>query len=321
MREVYYVLMIALLFLIVPAAWAGVEEFNGRWNLAVPNEARSRAWWLEVSGAGSGKLAGRFVGAPGGQMDTVPEIKIEGSELVWVFERNYIGQPKQAASRGVYRARLVDGGLTGHFMVEGKPESKLEFKGKRAPVIKDVDDGKWKAAAPVELFNGRDMSGWRSQFPGRPLEWYMDNGSLKNRDRAGDIVSSAKFWNFRLHIEYRVADKSNSGIGLRGRYEVQIYGDHGQPPSGHGNGALYSRIVPAVNATLPAKEWQVFDITLIGRQLTVVLNGKTLIDKREIEGPTAMSTDPHEDQPGPISLQGDHGPVEFRKITVTPLVR
>jgi len=142
---------------------------------------------------------------------------------------------------------------------------------------------------------------------------------MKNNDGAGDITSTGKFWNFDLRVEFRVAQKSNGGIGLRGRYEVQIYGDHGEPPTLHGNGALYSLIVPAVNATRPPGEWQVFEIRLVGRQVSVVLNGKTLIDKREIEGFTAMVTDPNEDQPGPLTLQGDHGPVEFRKITVWPL--
>jgi len=102
---------------------------------------------------------------------------------------------------------------------------------------------------------------------------------------------------------------------------VQIFGDYGEPPSGHGNGALYSRIAPSVNATRPPSEWQTFDIRLIGRQLTVVLNGKTIHDKVTVEGLTAMATDPDEDKPGPLTLQGDHGPVEFRKITVTPLSR
>ena len=124
-----------------------------------------------------------------------------------------------------------------------------------------------------------------------------------------------------MHIEFRVANKSNSGIGLRGRYEVQIDGDFGVAPSKHSSGALYSRIAPAVNALLPPEAWQTFDIRFIGREVTIKLNGKTIIDRKQVEGYTAMATDPREDQPGPIMLQGDHGPVEFRKVTATPLVR
>ncbi|HSW49486.1 MAG TPA: DUF1080 domain-containing protein, partial [Bryobacteraceae bacterium] len=106
-----------------------------------------------------------------------------------------------------------------------------------------------------------------------------------------------------------------------GRYEVQIQDDYGKPPSIHSNGALYSRIAPSVNACKAAGQWQSFDITLIGRDLTVVQNGTKIIDRQAVEGLTAMGHDPNEGEPGPLSLQGDHGPVEFRNIVLTPLVR
>ena len=298
-------------------------RFNGRWNLSVEGDPRGRAWWLQVENAGRPDIRGKFVGAPGGQVDEIPVIRLEGRALVWEFERNYRRGPAagQQKTKGVYRARIVNEQLVGGLEVEGHPEANRTFTGKRAPKITESDDGTWVEDTPVELFNSRDLSGWYVKAPGRPMEWFVQDGILTNGERAADIVSEAKFWNFKLHVEYKVAAKSNSGIGLRGRYEIQIYGDHGMPPSSHGNGALYSRIAPAVNATLPPEHWQTFDITLIGRTLTVVLNGKTLMEKAEVEGLTAIAIDPEEDQPGPFILQGDHGPVEFRKITVTPLKR
>jgi hypothetical protein len=108
---------------------------------------------------------------------------------------------------------------------------------------------------------------------------------------------------------------------LRARYEVQILDDYGRPANTHGNGALYSRILPSENASKPAGEWQTYDIRLVGRQVTVVLNGRKVIDKGEIEGLTAIASDANEGQPGPLILQGDHGPVEFRAIVLTPLVK
>jgi hypothetical protein len=297
------------LVLLAAAGYAGVDEFNGRWNLRVPEEPRGRAWWLEVSGAGTPRIAGRFVGAPGGQVDEIPVIRTEGNELVWEFERQQ--------SKLVYRARIENGKLIGHRQLG---DARMEFTGKRAPAIQDKDDGTWKPGRTVELV-GSDMGGWTANVRGRGVEWDVRNAIMSNRERAGDIGSKAKFWNFKLHAEFRIGSGSNSGIGLRGRYEVQIYEDHGKPASKGGNGALYSRIVPTVNASKPAGEWQTFDITLIGRTLTVVLNGTTLIGRREVEGPTAMSTDPDEESPGPITLQGDHGLVEFRKLTITPLSR
>jgi hypothetical protein len=302
---------------------AAPPDFNGRWNLTLSNDPRGRAWWLEVEGAGTPAIRGRFVGAPGGQMDVIPSIRLEGNELVWVFERIYRRNVEDRQKvKGIYRARLGNGRLAGSFEVEGRPGSRVEFTGKRAPKLAETDDGSWKPGKPIELVNGRDFTGWTTKVRGRSInEWRVENGILTNGKGAPDITSDARFWNFRLHIEYRLAHHSNSGVGLRGRYEVQIFGDYGEPVSLHGNGALYSRILPTVNASKPPMEWQTFDIALVGREVTIVLNGVTIIDHKEIEGLTAMATDPNEDQPGPITLQGDHGVVEFRSVTVTPLTR
>ena len=74
----------------------------------------------------------------------------------------------------------------------------------------------------------------------------------------------------------------------------------------------------ALDATKPAGEWQTFDITFVGRKLTVVLNGKTIQDGVTVEGITGGAINPYEDEPGPLMLQGDHGKVRFRNIVVTP---
>lgn len=315
--------LLTLFLVSAVSAWpaAGPADFNGRWILKVDQEPRGRVWWLKVSGAGTPALAGDFVGAPGGQVDRIPRMTVSpGGELIWEFDAVY-DRDKKGSSKGIYRARLQGANLTGWLEVDG--QTRLRFQGRRAPEIRDTDDGKWVKQKPVELFNGKDLEGWTVTAANRSIaEWVVEQGVLKNgKGKAPDIATNTRFWNFDLHIEFRVAQHSNSGIGLRGRYEVQIFGDHGEAPTKHGNGALYSRIVPAINATLPPESWQTFDIRFIGREVTVVLNGKTLIDKRDVEGYTAMATDPNEDQPGPLSLQGDHGPVEFRKVTITPLVR
>ena len=293
--------VLIMLAFALPAA-----DFNGRWIFTVEGDPRGRAWWLEVEGAGTSAARGAFVGAPGGQVDEITKLSVSGDELLWEVKDNR------------YRAHLEGAKLVGR-----QENLARTFTGLRAPVIKDVDDGKWIKQKPVELFNGKDLTGWRVTVPDRSIsEWKVENGVLKNgAGKAPDIASLDKFWNFDLHLEFRVAQHSNSGVGLRGRYEVQIYGDHGEPLSKHSNGALYSRIAPAVNATLPPEDWQAFDIRFIGRQATIKLNGKTLIDRQDVHGYTAIATDPHEDQPGPLMLQGDHGPVEFRKVTITPLAR
>jgi hypothetical protein len=146
------------------------KDFAGRWDIEVPGETRSRAWWLEVSGVGTPKLKGRFVGAPGGNMDDIPEISIKAGELKFVFERNYSGK-KDARQRGVYRARLVKGQLDGTYAVEGQNRPAQKWIGRRAPIIRDKDDGSWKPGVPVALFNGKDLAGWKAMVANRELGW------------------------------------------------------------------------------------------------------------------------------------------------------
>lgn len=300
-----------LLFLGLTASvtFAADKDFNGRWNLMVDKEPRGRVWWLEVTGAGTPSIAGRFVGAPGGQMDPIPAIAIDGKQLKWTFER--------AGKKLTWLATLNKDTLTGQQTVDGNPT--LTFRGVRAPLIRDKDNSSWKPGKPEDLM--RSLDGWIPTFPGRPMEWTLENGILKNKSKASDIKTAEKYWNFELHAEFKYEKGSNSGLGLRGRYEVQIQDTHGQAPGGHSLGALYSRIAPTVDAANPPGEWQTIDIRLVGRTLTVTLNGKVVIDHKEVEGFTAMAFDGAEEMPGPIALQGDHGIVEFRKLVITPLTR
>lgn len=242
-------------------------------------------------------------------MDPIPGIKVEGKELRWSFER--------AGKRLNYIATLEKGVLVGRQIVDGSPT--FTFRGERAPVIRDRDGDFWKPGKTEDLM--RSLDGWVTTFPGRQMEWTLADGILKNKSKASDIKTVEKYWNFELHAEFRYEKGSNSGIGLRGRYEVQIQDTHGEPISGHSLGAIYSRIPPNVDAANPPGEWQVVDVRLVGRTVTVKLNGKTVVDHKEIEGFTAMAFDGDEAMPGPIALQGDHGIVEFRKLTLTPLVR
>ena len=302
-------LFLSFLLLVAPV-FAGDEQFNGRWDIKVINEPRNRAWWLEVNGAGTGALKGRFVGFPGGDTKDIPEMAISGGELTFKWDRNKDHQ--------VYRARLAGDKLEGTFE-SGK--QKLQWIGVRAPVLPDKDDGSWRAGKPVKLFDGKSLAGWQALVAGKPLGWTVKDGIMSNTPAANNLVSEKKFWNFDLHAEFRVSAETNSGIGLRARYEVQILDDYGRPPNTHGNGALYSRILPTENASRPPGEWQTLDIRLIGRQVSVTLNGKKIIVKQEVDGLTAMASDPNEGEPGPITLQGDHRSVEFRSLVVTPLVK
>lgn len=320
-------LFLAAVFAVMCYASTGEDQqFNGRWDITVKGDAGARAWWLEVTGAGTENIKGKFVGAPGGQVDDIPKISVYDGELRFSFDRRYRRDPRpvpreqRATQKGLYWARLDNGKLKGTFELEGEPATFLEWSGVHAPVINDKDDGAWKKGEPINLFNGRDLTGWVAVAAGRPA-WTVRQGILTNTPGASDLITDKKFWNFMLHVEVRIGAGGNSGIGLRGRYEVQISDDAGKPPSVHGNGAIYDRIAPTVNASKDPGEWQTLDIRLVGRQVTIYLNGLRIIDKQTIEGLTAVAIDANEGDPGPILLQGDRGLVEFRKIVLTPLTK
>ncbi len=300
---------LAFLALFASAAWPAASDFNGRWDITVKPAPRGRAWWLQVEGAGTPNIKGKFVGFPGGDLNDIPHIAIEDSELRFSYDNHDVHQE--------YRAHWVDGKLQGTF-VSG--DTKLEWTGARAPRIDDADDGSWRELQPVDLFNRQDISNWHGLIADASPGWSVDGGILRGNGKATDLVSNVSFWNFKLHVEYRTPEHSNSGIGLRGRYEVQILQDDGRPLDRHSNAALYSRIIPTENVTKPAGEWQTYDIRLVGRHVVVTLNGKT-VTQGIIDGLTAIACDPAEGDPGPIMLQGDHGPVEFRSIVITPLVK
>ena len=295
--------------------WAADAQFNGRWNIRVPDDARNRAWWMEITDAGTPAMKGRFVGFPGGDMNNIENLTLKGGVLRFTFARPARGE--SPAFKNEYTAKFVNGRMEGTCDT-GK--TRLRWIGERAPEIADRDDGSWREGKPIALFNGKDLTGWHGIVRGGQLGWSVENGLLKSSGKANNLETTEKFWNFLLHVEYRIGPKSNSGIGLRGRYEVQILEDFGRPLDTHSNGSLYSRIVPAVAASKPAGEWQTYDIRLVGRDVKIVLNGKKVVEG-VIEGLTAMATDPDEGKPGPITLQGDHGPVEFRQIVLTPLVK
>jgi hypothetical protein len=170
---------------------------------------------------------------------------------------------------------------------------------------------------PVTLFNGKDLTGWHA-LPGGASAWQVVNGVLTNTKAGANLATDEKYADFKLHIEFRFPAKGNSGIYLRGRHELQIE----DPVLGvvpiEGLGAIYGFIPPNASAGKNAGEWQSYDVTLVGRQVTVVLNGVEVICKRDIPGPTGGALDSDERERGPIFLQGDHGPMEFRNVVITP---
>src|SRR5213078_4624803 len=137
--------------------------------------------------------------------------------------------------------------------------------------------------------------------------------------RGGNLVTDGTYGDFKLHVEFKYPPNGNSGVYLRGRYEAQIEDSvESRAESTGGLGAIYGFLIPNENAAKGANEWQTYDITLVGRLVTVVLNGKTVVCRQNIPGITGGALDSREGEPGPIMLQGDHGPVEYRNVILTP---
>jgi len=193
------------------------------------------------------------------------------------------------------------------------------FEGKRAPSLESKRAPAW--GAPVTLFDGKTLGGWKLRDAKKKNGWAAQNGELavvETKDNA-DLVTEKTFQDMKLHLEFNVDAKSNSGVYLRGRYEIQILDnpDAKMALDSHACAALYSRVGPKLDATKPAGEWQTLDITFVGRKLEVVLNGKQVLDT-VVEGITGGALNPFEGEPGPLMLQGDHGKVRFRNVVVTP---
>jgi hypothetical protein len=171
----------------------------------------------------------------------------------------------------------------------------------------------------IPLFNGKDLSGWKLRTPDGPNGWTVESGEYVNTPPSTDILTEQEFYDFELYVEFKVSEKTNSGLYLRDKYEVQILNSHGRPVSDNASGALYRRIAPAVNAARPAGEWQTCEVTFVGRRLTVVYNGQKVLDGVDVgpKGTGAASDRP--DGPGPLRLQGDHQQVTFRNIWIRPL--
>lgn len=285
------------------------DSVLGRWDLTVQGAEGPFPSWLEVLLRKETELMGRFVGRFGSNRH-VSEISFNAGEL---FVRIPV-QYERNASDLVFKGRLTGERLEG--TTEDEKGATLKWTGERAPALQRNAPAKW--GRPVDLFNGKDLSGWKPRSAGRGECWSVAGGAMTNTPPCVDIVTERSFMDFKLHAEFNIVPKSNSGVYLRGRYEVQIQDDAGRAMDSLRMGGVYGFLRPATNASGKPDDWQTFDVTLVGRRVTVALNGKTIIDDAEIPGITGGALDSGEGAPGPVMLQGDHGQISFRKIVVTP---
>lgn len=288
------------------------DPLLGRWDLTIGGaDGATYPSWLEVRLRTEWQLMARFVGRFGSTR-YVDAISYDDGRLEFTAPVQYEAQ----AGALHFEAELADDRLAGTTAdADGRL---LNFTALRAPALQR--DGPLEAGTPVEMFNGRDLDGWRSRQGAEPPGcWRVVRRLLVASPPCVDLVSEAGFRDFRLQVEFRYPPGSNSGLYLRGRYEVQIQDDAGMAPDPLRMGGVYGFLAPATNAAQPAGKWQTYDIRLAGRRVSVTLNGVTVIDDREIPGITGGALDSREGEPGPLMLQGDHGPISFRRIALTPL--
>jgi hypothetical protein len=212
----------------------------------------------------------------------------------------------------------------------GSGEMVSFFTGKRMPAVGPAPDlSAVKYGKPIKLFNGKDMSGWRPIDPNKANGFKVVDGTMQNDPvqpkngehiSYGNIRTDQEFGDFNLTLEVNVPEGNNSGVYLRGLYEIQVVDSYGKKVDSHNMGAVYSRVTPAEAVERPGGEWQTLDITLVDRHITVILNGKKIIDNAAVEGPTGGAISSDVFAPGPIYLQGDHGNVAYRNIVLTPVL-
>jgi hypothetical protein len=298
----------ALSFANVSAGAADATPFLGRWDLTLKAPDGDHPSWLEVQDEG-GQLKARFTGR-WGNARPLPKVEVNDGQITFVSPK----EEEDSKADLVFEGKLSGGRLTGS--VNGPDGKTWRWIGVKAPDLNKGGAPKW--GKPVQLFNGKDLSGWKESKPGPP-DWSVKNGTLVSPGNGPEIINDQKFQDFKLHIELNCGKDANSGIYLRGRYEVQVETEsQGEPPSHH-TGDVYGFLAPEAEQPRSPDVWQTYDITLIGRRVTVVLNGKTVIDNQEIPGITGGALDSNEGAPGPIYLQGsEKGHVAFRNIVVTP---
>ena len=287
----------------------GALEVVGRWDLNVRGPDGVYPSWLEVKKSGYHTLVGSFVGRFGSARP-VSRVEFEAGRVRFAVPPQW----ERGKDDLRFEGRLEGDALRGE--ATDDQGRRLTWTARRAPALTRERQPKWGEA--VELFNGKDLTGWKSRNPGARNGWAVREGLLVNAEPGNDLLTDQKLQDFRLHAEFRYPKGSNSGIYLRGRYEVQIEDNYGEEPECHKIGGVYGFLTPSVNAAKKPGEWQAVDVVLVGRVVTVTLNGERVIDRQAIPGITGGALDSDEGKPGPILIQGDHGPIEFRKVTLTP---
>lgn len=317
---------------------SGAEPFMGMWALELDYE-NNRAGWLEViqeDGYLDAQILWRWASVYPVEYTMIFEGKlllVRGQDVI--RETDAVGEAVKT-THPVYWFDVKKEGddlISGSAVFpndDGIEYETVTFTGKRIPLAGQAPDlSKVKFGKPINLLSGKNLKGWELLDPHAVNGWTAADGVLVNDPvqnegeehiHYGNLRTTDAFEDFKLSLEVNVPAGSNSGVYLRGIYEVQVHDSYGKALDSHNMGALYSRITPSEAAEKPAGEWQNMEITLCKRHLTVILNGIKIIDNQPVKGVTGGAITSDEFVPGPIYLQGDHGKVSYRNIVLIPVV-
>ena len=309
----------------VPAVdLTGAEAVVGRWNLRIlnylgPNDVTTS--WLEIDRSGFEALVGRFVGLIGGarpisRVDWDPKQRVARFHIPMEWERL---RPEWDLPTLDLRFEVMVSGdsLIGRYVYPHGPMR--VFVGKRAPLLLHANPARW--TRPVALFNGKDFTGWVPAPTARSLPnyWVIKDGALATTAGEGvNLMTVERFQDFRLHLDWRLPQGRSAGVFPRGRYWVILNAKPDTLPFKGTTGAVHGFLIPSQDAGKSDSSWQTLDITLVGRRITIAVNGKIVIADQIIPGITGSAFDGDEAAPGPIMLQGEEfGVVEFKNITIS----
>ncbi|MGO8925756.1 MAG: DUF1080 domain-containing protein [Limisphaerales bacterium] len=318
----------------VGPAVAADNPFLGGWELTIPGGA---AGWLGVEEVGGRLHASLLWG--GGSVLPLDSAKVVMGKLMLTRRQRSQRKDENGKTVTAFSTETILASVNGDTLTltsikprsNGQGEDRAEFSGRREPPMPPAPDlAQVKFGEPIQLFNGKDLTGWRLTDPNEFNGWSVKDGLLVNEvsqeegkphKNFGNLRTDQVFEDFNLTLEVRVPKDGNSGVYIRGIYECQVVDSYGKPLDPHNMGAIYSRIKPTVNAEKPAGEWQTMDITFVDRHVTVILNGKKIIDNQPIPGCTGGALWSDVTRPGPIYLQGDHTSIEYRNIVLKPVVK
>lgn len=329
--------LLVILAMVLPSTtiFAQANPYIGRWALTIPGGG---AGWLGVTQE-DGYLDASILWG-GGSVVPVASVFVADGSLYVIRLHNV---DRRDASGEVVRRQTFPELITARAYGDSLELTRMQprrngvgvdewqFSGRRIPPLPPRPDlSKVQFGQPISLFNGKDLDGWRLTNPNQTNGWSVQDGLLVNnpvqkpgqrRISYGNLRTEAEFEDYNITLEVNVPKNGNSGVYLRGIYEVQVADTYGRQPTVQTMGSIYSRITPSAAAEKPAGEWQTMDITLVDRHVTVILNGQTVIDNEPLLGCTGGALWSDELRPGPIYLQGDHTGVSYRNMVLRPVVK